>query len=111
MQTNQSEKAAKNELNERLWAVVSERGCEASGIEYAEAARLSRELAGKKVSGICIITETAAQRLAQAAAARKEAATGNGKPAAKTNPDDSPTSAFSKTQAASRRRKPTKSAS
>ncbi|HEX8474260.1 MAG TPA: hypothetical protein VF666_09525 [Pyrinomonadaceae bacterium] len=100
-----------NELNERLWAVVSERGCEASGIDYIEAARLSRELAAKKLSGICIVTEMAAQRLAQAAATRKEAATGNGKPAAKTNSDDSSPSSVSKTHAAARRRKSNKNVS
>ena len=54
-----------SELNERLWAVLSERGREAAGLTYEEAAVLVRELhaggaQGRKVSGLCIITDRAA---------------------------------------------------
>jgi hypothetical protein len=60
-----------SELNERLWAVLSERGREASGLTYEEAAVLVRELRagganGGKVSGLCIITDRAAGHLAPA---------------------------------------------
>ncbi len=55
-----------SELNEKLWAVLSERGREAAGLTYEEAAALVRELRGgvgangRKVSGICIVTDRAA---------------------------------------------------
>lgn len=60
-----------SELNERLWAVLSERGREAAGLTYEEAAVLVRELRGggegangRKVSGICIVTDRAASFVA-----------------------------------------------
>ena len=51
------------ELSEKRWAVISERGCEASGMVYAEAAALMRHLAREKVYGLCVVTETAARHL------------------------------------------------
>jgi hypothetical protein len=48
------------ELNEERWAVISERGCEASGMAYAEAAALMRKLASEKVYGLCVVTSDAA---------------------------------------------------
>lgn len=59
-------------LNERLWAVLSERGREAAGLTYDEAAVLVRELRaaggvnGNKLSGICIVTTRAAEHIAPA---------------------------------------------
>jgi hypothetical protein len=60
-----------SELNERLWAVLSERGREAAGLTYEEAARLVRELRGDgagggRVSGLCIVTARAGERVAPA---------------------------------------------
>jgi hypothetical protein len=61
-----------SELNERLWAVLSERGREAAGLTYEEAAVLVRELRaagganGGKVSGLCIVTDRAASFVAPA---------------------------------------------
>ncbi len=60
-----------SELNERLWAVLSERGREAAGLTYEEAAGLVRELRGdgangRKVSGLCIVTDRAAEHVAPA---------------------------------------------
>jgi hypothetical protein len=60
-----------SELNERLWAVLSERGREAAGLTYEEAAGLVRELRGagadgRKVSGLCIVTGRAGERVAPA---------------------------------------------
>ena len=50
------------ELNEQRWGVLSERGCEATGLTYADAAELMRRLLREKVSGISIITNDAARR-------------------------------------------------
>ena len=52
-----------SELRERRWAVISERGCEASGLAHAEAARLVRKLAGERVSALCVVTDEAARHL------------------------------------------------
>ena len=52
-----------SELSERRWAVMSERGCEATRLDYAEAAGLVRRLRSEKISGLCVITEEAAARL------------------------------------------------
>ena len=63
-------------LNERLWAVLSERGREAAGLTYEEAAALVRELRadgnanGGKVRGICIVTARAAEHVAPAKKAK-----------------------------------------
>ena len=51
------------ELGEKRWAVISERGCEASAMTYAEAAALMRHLAQEKVYGLCVVTGTAARHL------------------------------------------------
>jgi hypothetical protein len=61
-----------SELNERLWAVLSERGREAAGLTYEEAASLVRELRadgasnGGRVSGLCIVSTRAGERVAPA---------------------------------------------
>jgi hypothetical protein len=51
------------ELGEPRWAVISERGCEASSLDYEEALALLRRLVGQKVHGTCIITNEAARHL------------------------------------------------
>ena len=51
------------ELGEKRWAVISERGCEASAMAYAEAAALMRKLAQEKVYGLCVVSEMAARHL------------------------------------------------
>ena len=50
------------ELGEQRWGVLSERGCEATGLTYAAALELMRRLSREKVSGISIITNDAARR-------------------------------------------------
>lgn len=50
------------ELNEQRWGVLSERGCEATGLTYTSAFELMRQLSREKVSGIAIITDAAARR-------------------------------------------------
>ena len=57
-----------SELNEALWSVLSERGCEASRLNYAAAAQLVAQLAREPVYGLCIITDEAAARLNHAPA-------------------------------------------
>ncbi|HEY0078855.1 MAG TPA: hypothetical protein VGB73_09440 [Pyrinomonadaceae bacterium] len=54
------------EMRERVWGVISERGCEAAGVDYAEAARLVRELREARISGLCIVTDVVARQLASA---------------------------------------------
>ncbi|HEX8097779.1 MAG TPA: hypothetical protein VF507_07065 [Pyrinomonadaceae bacterium] len=51
-----------SELREPLWAVLSERGCEATRITYDEASHLVQRLAREKVNGLCIISAEAAAR-------------------------------------------------
>jgi hypothetical protein len=63
------------ELGERRWAVISERGCEASSLGYTEAVELVRRLLSRKVHGICIVTDEAASHLAPAKAASPGAPT------------------------------------
>jgi hypothetical protein len=65
-----------SELSEPRWAVLSERGSEAAGLTYDEAAALARELRGRDVSGLCVITDEAASHLAPAGKLNKKAAGG-----------------------------------
>jgi len=51
-----------SELTENRWAVLSERGCEATGLTYAEAHDLMRALVGEGVHGLSVITDAAARR-------------------------------------------------
>ena len=51
------------ELGEQRWAVISERGCEAQSLPHAEAAGLMRRLRGERISGLCVVTNEAAERL------------------------------------------------
>lgn len=55
------------EFKERRWAVMSERGCEAAGLTYTEAASLVGELKREGLSGLCVITEEAASHLPRVA--------------------------------------------
>jgi hypothetical protein len=54
-----------SELNEQSWAVLSERGCEAHGLNYNDAYLLLRALMREKISGLCIITDDAALRVSR----------------------------------------------
>jgi hypothetical protein len=51
-----------SELREQRWSVVSERGCEASSVNYETAAGLVVHLRADKVHGLCIISDEAARR-------------------------------------------------
>jgi hypothetical protein len=52
-----------SELSEPVWAVISERGCEAKQVTYDEAHRLVERLGREGVYGRCIITALAAARM------------------------------------------------
>ena len=52
------------ELGEPRWAVISERGCEASGLRHEEAVELMQRLVSLKVHGTCVVTNEAARHLA-----------------------------------------------
>jgi len=71
------------ELGEQRWAVISERGCEAQSLRHAEAAELVRRLRGESVSGLCVVTNEAAQRLQLGA---QTSPNGNKPPAATPQP-------------------------
>lgn len=103
METNPAVKRAMNSLRERQWSVISERGSEATGIDYVEAARLMRQLAGEKISGLCIVTDDAAQRFAGVAPKGRN-------PVAVAANGSNKTAAASK-KSTSRRRKPSTNAS
>jgi hypothetical protein len=68
-----------SELNERRWAVLSERGCEDAGLSYEEAAAAVARLKAERVSGLCVITDAAAAHLPRAKKAGSKTA-GNSKP-------------------------------
>ena len=73
-----------SELGEPRWAVLSERGSEAAGLTYDEAAALARELRGRDISGLCVITDEAARHLPAAKKGnRKTPAGGRGTKGAK----------------------------
>lgn len=55
-----------SELNEGRWAVLSERGCEDAGLSYEEAAATVARLRAERISGLCVITDTAAAHLPRA---------------------------------------------
>lgn len=73
-----AEKKAASELGERRWAVLSERGGEATRLDYAAATGLVRRLKGEGVRGLCVVTEAAAARLPPARPAAPGTPAGNG---------------------------------
>ncbi|HVS82039.1 MAG TPA: hypothetical protein VHE60_09925 [Pyrinomonadaceae bacterium] len=52
-----------SKLGMEKWAVLSERGCEATDLTHEEARRLVHGLAGEGRHGLCIVTNEAAHRL------------------------------------------------
>lgn len=57
-----------SELQANQWSVISEHGCEASGLTHEEARRLAHRLEGEDCHGLCIITDEAAGHLVKRAA-------------------------------------------
>jgi hypothetical protein len=52
-----------SELGKEIWAVISDRGCEATGLTHEDARRLVHRLTGEGRHGLCIISDEAANRL------------------------------------------------
>jgi hypothetical protein len=50
-----------SDLQIKSWAVLSERGCEATRLTHEEARRLVHKLANEGCHGLCIVTNEAAQ--------------------------------------------------
>lgn len=65
-------------MNEGRWSVVSERGREAAGLAYVDAAALMRRLLGEKIYGTCVVTDEAAARLGGGGATQTESAATSG---------------------------------
>jgi hypothetical protein len=53
-----------SELEAPIWSVISFDRCEAAGLTYPEAVQKLNELEAKKVSGLCIVTDDAAEHVA-----------------------------------------------
>ncbi len=51
-----------SELQDQRWAVISQRGVEASALIYDDALKLMRKLQAGKIHGLCIVTSEAAKR-------------------------------------------------
>ncbi len=51
------------ELDNPIWSVVSFKGRQAGGLTYKQAATLLSELDAYDISGLCIVTDEAAERL------------------------------------------------
>ena len=54
-----------NELNERLWAVVSFEKCKAKDLTYPQAEQKLKQLEAENVSGLCIVTNEVAERVSK----------------------------------------------
>ena len=67
-----------SELTENRWAVLSERGCESSGLTYAQALEMRLALQREKISGLSIITDEAARRAADEGPPRPRRLNSNG---------------------------------
>lgn len=52
-----------SELEEARWSVLSDRGCEASGLTHEDARKLVHRLGGEGRHGLCIVTDEAAGRM------------------------------------------------
>ncbi len=52
-----------SELETKNWAVLSDRGCEATDLTHEEARRLVHSLAGEGRHGLCIVRNEVAHRL------------------------------------------------
>jgi hypothetical protein len=59
-----------SDLQNDNWAVLSERGCEATHLTHEEARRLVHKLASEGCHGLCIVTNQAASPITPVAAAK-----------------------------------------
>lgn len=60
---NNSEPEVLFDLNERMWAVVTFESCAAKNLTYNEAFQKMQELKAQNASGLCIVTDEAAERI------------------------------------------------
>ncbi|HUQ32978.1 MAG TPA: hypothetical protein VM095_12735 [Pyrinomonadaceae bacterium] len=67
-----------SELNEQRWSVLSERGVEATALGYQQAAEVMRSLQREKISGLSVITDDAARRVAPTANTQTRQLNSNG---------------------------------
>lgn len=56
---------SQSELRQPLWSVVSFEQCVAKNLTYIEAERKILELEKQKVSGLCLVTDAVAERIAR----------------------------------------------
>jgi protein-disulfide isomerase-like protein with CxxC motif len=54
-----------SELGLEKWAVVSDRGCEATNLTHEDARRLVHKLGGEGRHGLCIMSNDAASRISE----------------------------------------------
>ncbi len=52
-----------SELDEKCWAVISERGAEQQHLSYDEAVRMVDQLRSQKIRGLNVISDEASARL------------------------------------------------
>jgi hypothetical protein len=52
-----------SDLEEPVWSVLSDRGCEASSLTHEEARRLIHRLGGEGRHGLVVISDEAARRM------------------------------------------------
>ncbi|HEX8493881.1 MAG TPA: hypothetical protein VF658_13635 [Pyrinomonadaceae bacterium] len=69
-----------SELSEAEWAVISERGVEASDLPHRQALELMQHLTEEKVNGLCIVTAAAARRFTHSTPAQFRSNTAQLKP-------------------------------
>jgi hypothetical protein len=67
-----------SELTEERWSVLSERGVEATAVSYRQAAEVMRSLMREKISGLSVITDDAARRVAPTANTQPRQLNSNG---------------------------------
>ena len=59
-----------SDLQNETWAVLSERGCEATHLTHEEARRLVHKLASEGCHGLCIVTNEAGASITPVAETR-----------------------------------------
>jgi len=61
-----------SDLEKPQWSVLSDRGCEATGLTHEEARRLIHRLGGEGRHGLCIVTDEAAGRMSASRETRQD---------------------------------------
>ena len=64
-ETDSADLNARSELRQPVWSVVSFEQCAAKNLTYAEAEQKIAELDEKGVSGLCLVTDSVAERIAK----------------------------------------------